>query len=120
MLNQAIYTHIRAGNLYDALEICHLVDQPWRSALLRGALPFTWRDISMYGLYPCFLNTSLTGCYIPASRDPNDDIEEDADENTGEEVAAKPRWEGNRRRRLWRETCSRGANNVCMPYTQII
>lgn len=41
-LSQSLYSHIRSGKIEDAMEICHAVDQPWRSALLRGAAQFRW------------------------------------------------------------------------------
>ncbi|KDQ10751.1 hypothetical protein BOTBODRAFT_115291 [Botryobasidium botryosum FD-172 SS1] len=99
VLNQAIYAHIRAGNLYGALEICHAVDQPWRSALLRGAFAFVWKDIT--------------------SRDPHDDIDEDEIDEAEAEIETSPKvkWSGNRRRRLWRETCARGANSATLHST---
>lgn len=44
-LYQALFQHVRAGELDTAMSICHGVDQPWRSAALRGAKAFSWDGI---------------------------------------------------------------------------
>ncbi|KII84942.1 hypothetical protein PLICRDRAFT_146529 [Plicaturopsis crispa FD-325 SS-3] len=45
-LAQALYAHVRAGRLEDAVELCRRAHQPWRAASIRGSLVFRWRDVS--------------------------------------------------------------------------
>lgn len=42
---QALYAHVRAGQLEEAVELCRKANQPWRAASIRGALLFQWRAI---------------------------------------------------------------------------
>lgn len=47
---QALYAHVRAGQLEDAVDLCRKANQPWRAASIRGALLFQWGAIGMYYL----------------------------------------------------------------------
>ena len=52
-LVQALYVLVRAGKLYEALELCQKAQQPWRAASIRGTLVFQWRGLS--GVFvPCY------------------------------------------------------------------
>ncbi|KAJ7118836.1 nuclear pore protein 84/107 [Mycena epipterygia] len=81
-LAQALYAYVRAGRLEDAIDLCRKAHQPWRAASIRGSLLFQWRSIT------------------------NEQYEDDAME---EDLADA--WEGNRRRQLWKSTCTRSAIN---------
>ncbi|KZP13590.1 hypothetical protein FIBSPDRAFT_797582 [Athelia psychrophila] len=82
-LAQALYSYLRAGRLEEAVELCRTAHQPWRSASIRGSLLFSWRAIA------------------------NEPVDEDAMEDEGDIDA----WTGNRRRKLWKKTCTRAALN---------
>ncbi|KAJ6459798.1 nuclear pore protein 84/107 [Mycena vitilis] len=81
-LGQALYSYVRAGRLGDAIELCRKAHQPWRAASMRGSLLFQWRAIT------------------------NEQYEDDVMEEDLTDV-----WEGNRRRQLWKSTCTRSAIN---------
>ncbi|TFY66386.1 hypothetical protein EVG20_g4703 [Dentipellis fragilis] len=82
-LCSTLYSYIRAGRLEDAVEISRHVHQPWRAASIRGSLLFQWRAIST----------------------------EPGDEDFMEEDDYDDVWHGNKRRRLWKSTCTRAATN---------
>ena len=42
---QALYAHVRAGQLEEAVDLCRKANQPWRAASIRGALLFQWRAV---------------------------------------------------------------------------
>ncbi|CAK5283093.1 unnamed protein product [Mycena citricolor] len=81
-LSIALYSYIRAGRLEDAVELCRKAHQPWRAASIRGSLLFRWPAIS----------------------------DEQLEDESMEEDLVDP-WEGNRRRRLWKTTCTQAAMN---------
>ncbi|KAJ7695686.1 nuclear pore protein 84/107 [Mycena rosella] len=81
-LAQALYSYVRAGRLEDAIDLCRKAHQPWRAASIRGSLLFQWRAIT------------------------NEQYEDDAMEEDLTDA-----WEGNRRRQLWKATCTRSAIN---------
>ncbi|KAJ7771524.1 nuclear pore protein 84/107 [Mycena metata] len=81
-LAQALYSYVRAGRVQEAVELCRKAHQPWRAASLRGSLLFQWRAIT------------------------NEQYEDDAMEEDLSDA-----WEGNRRRQLWKSTCTRAAIN---------
>ncbi|KAI0067354.1 hypothetical protein BV25DRAFT_1877263 [Artomyces pyxidatus] len=80
-LTQALYAYVRAGKLEEAVELCREAHQPWRAASIRGSLLFRWKAI--------------------ASEPHEEDGQEDAD--------AEDVWRGNKRRNLWKTTCTRAA-----------
>ncbi|THH14665.1 hypothetical protein EW146_g5692 [Bondarzewia mesenterica] len=80
-LAQALYAYVRAGRLEDAVELCRKAHQPWRAASIRGSLLFQWKAISS----------------------------EHRDEETMNEDEDFDVWHGNKRRRLWKSTCTRAA-----------
>ncbi|KAJ7272963.1 nuclear pore protein 84/107 [Mycena rebaudengoi] len=81
-LAQALYAYVRAGRLEEAIDLCRKAHQPWRAASIRGSLLFQWRAIT------------------------NEQYEDDAMEEDFTDA-----WQGNRRRRLWKSTCTRSALN---------
>ncbi|KAJ7184429.1 nuclear pore protein 84/107 [Mycena filopes] len=81
-LAQALYTYVRAGRVPEAVDLCRKAHQPWRAASLRGSLLFRWRAIT------------------------DEQYEDDAMEEDMDDA-----WEGNRRRQLWKTTCTRAAIN---------
>ncbi|KAJ6546893.1 nuclear pore protein 84/107 [Mycena capillaripes] len=81
-LAQALYSYVRAGRLGDAIDLCRNAHQPWRAASIRGSLLFQWHAIT------------------------NEQYEDDAMEDDLTDA-----WEGNRRRQLWKTTCTRSAIN---------
>ena len=83
-LTHALYAHIRAGRIEDAVELCKKANQPWRAASIRGSLLFRWPAIAS---------------------EPREDDEMDDAEDFGS-------WQGNQRRKLWKSTCTRAALNV--------
>ncbi|KAJ7063608.1 nuclear pore protein 84/107 [Mycena amicta] len=85
-LSQALYTYVRSGRLEEAVELCRNAHQPWRAASIRGSLLFQWRAIT------------------------NEQYEDDAMEEDLTDV-----WQGNRRRQLWKTTCTRTATNPSVP-----
>ncbi|KAI0086032.1 nuclear pore protein 84/107 [Irpex rosettiformis] len=89
-LVSALYGYIRAGRLDDAIELCNKADQPWRAASIRGSILFQWRAVA---------NEPRDG----DSMDESDDTET---------------WQGNRRRRLWKNACTRAALNPNLSDTE--
>ncbi|KZT29989.1 hypothetical protein NEOLEDRAFT_1126698 [Neolentinus lepideus HHB14362 ss-1] len=87
-LAQALYLYVRAGRLEEAMEICRKAHQPWRSASIRGSLLFEWRAITTGAL----------------DTDDQDELEPDFEG-----------WRGNRRRKLWKLTCTKAALNPAIP-----
>jgi nuclear pore complex protein Nup107 len=47
-LAQALYAHVRAGKLEEALEVAYKAQQPWRAAAIRGGLLFRWPALGMH------------------------------------------------------------------------
>ncbi|EIW52209.1 uncharacterized protein TRAVEDRAFT_156299 [Trametes versicolor FP-101664 SS1] len=87
---QALYAHVRAGQLEEAVELCRKANQPWRAASIRGALLFQWRAIA------------------------NEPREANAMDDEDTEEAQQ--WHGNVRRRLWKKICSQAAlSNALSP-----
>ncbi|KAI0739444.1 nuclear pore protein 84/107 [Daedaleopsis nitida] len=86
---QALYAHIRAGQLEDAVDLCRKANQPWRAASIRGALLFQW------------------GAIANEPRD-EDAMYDDDSENFQQ-------WRGNVRRRMWKTVCQRAALNPSLP-----
>ncbi|RDX54330.1 hypothetical protein OH76DRAFT_1341693 [Lentinus brumalis] len=86
---QALYAHVRAGQLDEAVDLCRRSQQPWRAASIRGALLFQWHAIAN------------------EPRDENAMEDEDADDSQ--------QWRGNVRRRMWKNTCERVALNQDLP-----
>ncbi|KAI0773023.1 nuclear pore protein 84/107 [Trametes elegans] len=89
---QALYAHVRAGQLEEALELCRKANQPWRAASIRGALLFQWRTIA------------------------NEPREADAMDD--EEAEDSRQWRGNVRRRLWKKICSQAALSDALSPTE--
>ncbi|KAH9850869.1 nuclear pore protein 84/107 [Lenzites betulinus] len=89
---QALYAHVRAGQLEEAVELCRKANQPWRAASIRGALLFQWRAIANE----------------PREVDAMDD--EDAEDSQ--------QWRGNVRRRLWKKICSQAALSNTLSLTE--
>ncbi|KAF7298503.1 Nuclear pore complex protein [Mycena kentingensis (nom. inval.)] len=85
-LSQALYAYVRAGRLEEAVELCRNAHQPWRAASIRGSLLFQWRSIT------------------------NEQYEDEAMEEDLTDV-----WEGNRRRQLWKTTCTTAASSANVP-----
>ncbi|KAI0048451.1 nuclear pore protein 84/107 [Auriscalpium vulgare] len=79
-LAQTLYAYVRAGRLEEAVELCREAHQPWRAASIRGSLLFQWKALSV----------GARDEDEPAPEDPN-------------------AWSGNRRRNLWKSTCTRAA-----------
>ncbi|PFH53633.1 hypothetical protein AMATHDRAFT_79092 [Amanita thiersii Skay4041] len=94
-LLQALYGHIRAGRLEDAIELSRRAHQPWRAASIRGALLFRWNAIS----------TDPADAAPPDDEQDNNLMDQDA-KGPGLDVCS-----GNRNRRLWKSTCTRAALN---------
>ncbi|GJE90630.1 nuclear pore complex protein [Phanerochaete sordida] len=89
-LTHALYAHVRAGKLDDAVELCRKAHQPWRAASIRGSTLFQWRAVA------------------------NEPRDEDAmDESEDFDV-----WRGNRRRKLWKSACISAALNPNLPTTE--
>ncbi|KAG2002400.1 nuclear pore complex protein [Coprinopsis cinerea AmutBmut pab1-1] len=84
-LLQALYCCVRAGRLDEAVDICRKAHQPWRAASILGAQLFRWPAISL---------------------EPKED---DAMVEDEEEV-----WSGNKRRKLWKDTCTHAALNTSL------
>ncbi|TDL18237.1 hypothetical protein BD410DRAFT_775281 [Rickenella mellea] len=82
-LAQALYSYIRAGRLDDAVELCRKTHRPWRAASIRGSLLFQWRALS----------------HEPFE----DESSMDAEFDTG--------WSGNKRRKIWKTSCTHAALN---------
>ncbi|KAI0653097.1 nuclear pore protein 84/107 [Cubamyces menziesii] len=89
---QALYAHVRAGQLEEALELCRKANQSWRAASIRGALLFQWRAIANE----------------PREADAMDD--EDAEDSH--------QWRGNVRRKLWKKVCSQAALSSSLSPTE--
>ncbi|KAF9469517.1 nuclear pore protein 84/107 [Collybia nuda] len=91
-LVQALYGYVRSGRLADAIDLCRRAHQPWRAVSIRGSRFLQWKDIST---------------------EPHDDDSMDADD-------PEP-WLGNRKRKLWKSTCTRAALNSSLPdYERIL
>ncbi|KAN0138564.1 Nuclear pore protein 84/107 [Lactarius tabidus] len=81
-LAHTLFAYVRAGNIEDAIKLCRDAHQPWRAATIRGSLLFSWPAIS-------------------AARQ-EDETEEDREDDP-------ELWHGNKRRTLWKATCTRAA-----------
>ena len=83
---QALYGHVRAGQLEEAIDLCRKANQPWRAASIRGALLFQWRAIGeLYSLlYPPCMSDAVPEYTANEPRD--EDAMDDGDENASEEV----------------------------------
>ncbi|KAH9991402.1 107-domain-containing protein [Russula vinacea] len=81
-LSYTLFAFVRAGNIEDAVKLCRDAHQPWRAASIRGSLLFSWPAISTVRQY--------------------DAAEED-------EEVDPDLWYGNKRRALWKTTCTRAA-----------
>jgi nuclear pore complex protein Nup107 len=81
-LAHTLFAYVRAGNIEDAIKLCRDAHQPWRAATIRGSLLFSWPAIS-------------------AARQ-EDETEEDREDDPD-------LWHGNKRRTLWKATCTRAA-----------
>ncbi|EKM50986.1 uncharacterized protein PHACADRAFT_177673 [Phanerochaete carnosa HHB-10118-sp] len=86
----ALYAHVRAGRLEEAVEMCRKANQPWRAASIRGSALFQWRAIA---------------------NEPRDD--DAMDESEDFDV-----WRGNRRRKLWKSACVSAALNPNLSTTE--
>ncbi|KIY49632.1 hypothetical protein FISHEDRAFT_40657 [Fistulina hepatica ATCC 64428] len=84
VLLQALYHHMRAGQLDEAFELCRRAQQPWRAASIRGSLWFRWRAMCAH-----------------------DDSDSDSDDGVDGYI-------GNRRRQLWRSMATRAALNPAL------
>ncbi|KAI0723479.1 nuclear pore protein 84/107 [Earliella scabrosa] len=82
---QALFAHVRAGQLEEAVDLCRKANQSWRAASIRGALLFQWRAIA------------------------NEPRDEDAMDD--EDLEDSQHWRGNVRRRMWKTVCHRAALN---------
>lgn len=102
-LVQALYAHIRAGRMHDAVELCRKAHQPWRAASIRGSLLFQWHAIGQ----SCLCISTMT----PLSDVPVREATEPRDEDVMDEEDFES-WKGNQRRRLWKTACTRAALNV--------
>ncbi|KAH9043875.1 nuclear pore protein 84/107 [Lactarius pseudohatsudake] len=81
-LAHTLFAYVRAGNIEDAIKLCRDAHQPWRAATIRGSLLFSWPAIS-------------------AARQ-EDEMGEDGEDDPD-------LWHGNKRRVLWKATCTRAA-----------
>ncbi|KAG7092946.1 hypothetical protein E1B28_009248 [Marasmius oreades] len=84
-LSQALYGYVRAGRLEDAIELCRKAHQPWRAASIRGSLLFSWKALAH-------------------------EHDEEEDDDYDSEI-----WSGNKRRKLWKSTCTKAALNSALP-----
>jgi nuclear pore complex protein Nup107 len=50
VLARSLFSYVRAGNTDEAIRICGEVDMPFRAAVMRGAYPFEWDEISAFSL----------------------------------------------------------------------
>ncbi|KAG8935349.1 Nucleoporin nup84 [Tulasnella sp. 418] len=79
-----LFSHVRSGRLDEAFVICRESDQPWLAAALRGCIMFHWAPIT--------------------SRE-QDEEGSSMQEEISEAI------QGNKRQKLWRETCQRSSSN---------
>ncbi|KAL5501221.1 NUP84 [Sanghuangporus vaninii] len=81
-LAQALYGYVRAGKIDEAVELCRRAKRPWRAGCIRGSLLFDWKALT---------------------------VQTQTNENGDTEFAEG--WSGNKRRKLWKQTCTRAALN---------
>ncbi|KAF8573972.1 hypothetical protein K439DRAFT_890278 [Ramaria rubella] len=86
----SLYTHIRAGQSEEAMELCSSARRPWRAAALQGYKLFDWASLSN-------------------SFGKDDDT---MDHDSVREVS------GNKRRRLWKVSCTAAALNKQLPVSE--
>ncbi|KAG8917773.1 Nucleoporin nup84, partial [Tulasnella sp. 408] len=87
-LSYDLFRLVRAGRLNEALSVAADAGHPWLAAVLHGSRPFQW--------------TAVT------SRDAGADSESEANASTAG-------WQGNKRRKLWREACLQAAASPTYP-----
>ena len=108
-LAHSIYTYIRAGQSEQAMELCRSSHRPWRAAALQGYKLFDWAALctrsSSYEYYP--LTTS------PSAKNFNMGDDNSMDQDSIAEVT------GNKRRRLWKASCTAAALNVHIFYVTL-
>ncbi|GJJ14822.1 hypothetical protein Clacol_009090 [Clathrus columnatus] len=87
-LLHSLYTYIRAGQSEQAMDLCRSAHRPWLAAALQGYRLFDWEALS--------------------NPEPADDA---MDQDAKKEIT------GNKRRRLWKKTCTTAAldPNLAMP-----
>ncbi|KAI0247725.1 107-domain-containing protein [Lactifluus subvellereus] len=85
-LSHTLFAYVRAGNIEDAVKLCRDAHQPWHAASIRGSLLFSWTA-------------------TPTTRQ-GDAVEEDEEEDPD-------LWHGNKRRALWKTTCTRVLKSAC-------
>jgi nuclear pore complex protein Nup107 len=83
-LVRSIFSYVRAGKLTDSFEVCRQCNHPWLAAAMRGSLYFSWNATDALGGTDT-MDTQSEGVIT-----------------------------GNRRRRLWRDTCLAATANVCV------
>ena len=105
---QALYGHVRAGQLEEAIDLCRKANQPWRAASIRGALLFQWRAICES--YPITAEDDVRVNMNSPSVLANEPRDEDAMDD--EDAEGSQRWHGNVRREMWKTVCQRAALNV--------
>lgn len=87
-LSYDLFRLVRAGRLNEALNAATDAGHPWLAAVMHGSVPFQW--------------TAVT------SRDTAADPE-------NESTANSPGWQGNKRRKIWREACLQAAASPTYP-----
>jgi nuclear pore complex protein Nup107 len=102
-LSHTLFAYVRAGNIEDAVKLCRDAHQPWRAASIRGSLLFSWPAIcEILCSLRCCPYSKLTRCALLATARQDDATEDD-------EEADPDLWHGNKRRALWKATCTRTA-----------
>ena len=104
-LSQCLYTYIRAGDIETAIDICSVVDQPWRSAAMRGAQAFSWRLLGRLLATTSILDIHKLNHFPETNAEPDDDAMD-------EDPAVSEGCRGNVRRKLWRKSCQTAATSV--------
>jgi hypothetical protein len=87
------------------MQMCSAMDQPWRSAALRGAKAFCWDQLGVSVLCTLLaLVFPLNTLFVKVEK------ESDAMDEDGATKSAS--FHGNPRRKLWRKACKASATNV--------
>ncbi|KAG8724644.1 Nucleoporin nup84 [Ceratobasidium sp. 395] len=84
-LSRALFGMMRAGKYEEARALCRVAGHDWRAAMIGGVTTFKWDAVVE---------------------------KEEEDQEDGMDVVQSDDWIGNKRRKLWSDTCQRTAMNT--------
>jgi nuclear pore complex protein Nup107 len=106
-LSYTLFAFACAGNIEDAVKLCRDAHQPWHAASIRGSLLFLWPAICEFHLLAiaayCYLPEAQLCYVLHLATAQQYDIADEGEEGDPD------LWYGNKRRALWKTTCTHTA-----------